>query len=81
MVLCGVDLGRPIHKQGVSDESKECQMEIVEYFSSSYLLTGLWIAIKITAVAMVAGLALGLVLAMMRLSSIRAISGIAWVYI
>lgn len=56
-------------------------MEIVEYFSSSYLLTGLWIAIKITAVAMVAGLVLGLVLAMMRLSSIRAISGIAWVYI
>ena len=56
-------------------------MDILQYFSSAYLLTGLWIAIKITGVAMVAGLSLGLVLAMMRLSSIRAISGIAWVYI
>jgi polar amino acid transport system permease protein len=56
-------------------------MDILQYLSSNYLLTGLWIAIEITVVAMLAGLLLGLVLAMMRLSPIRAINGIAWVYI
>ena len=56
-------------------------MDILGYFSSAYLLTGLWIAIKITCLAMVSGLALGLVLALMRMSNNRVISGVAWLYI
>lgn len=56
-------------------------MEIVKYLTSVNLLTGLWIAIKITALAMVCGLALGLALALMRMSKNPAISGVAWVYI
>ncbi len=56
-------------------------MEIVKYLTSVNLLTGLWIAIQITALAMVCGLALGLALALMRMSKNPAISGVAWVYI
>src|SRR5690606_36243243 len=56
-------------------------MEIIGYFTSAYLLTGLWIAIQITCLAMISGLALGLVLALMRMSRNPAISGIAWLYI
>jgi polar amino acid transport system permease protein len=56
-------------------------MEILGYISSAYLLTGLLIAIQITCLAMVSGLALGLVLALMRMSRNKVVSGIAWVYI
>jgi polar amino acid transport system permease protein len=56
-------------------------MEILNYLTSANLLTGLWIAIQITALAMVSGLALGLVIALMRMSKNPAISGIAWLYI
>ena len=56
-------------------------MAILEYFSSAYLLAGIWIAIQITCLAMVSGLALGLVLALMRMSRSRALSGTAWLYI
>jgi polar amino acid transport system permease protein len=55
--------------------------DILQYFSSSFLLAGLWIAIKITALGMVAGLFLGLLLALMRLSRFRLVRGAAWIYI
>ena len=55
--------------------------DVVSYFFNSFLIEGAWIAVKITALAMVAGLALGLLLALMRLSSWKAVSGVAWVYI
>ncbi len=56
-------------------------MEVLGYFSSAYLLTGLWIAIKITFFAMLSGLFLGLLVALMRMSSNKAVSQIAWAYI
>jgi polar amino acid transport system permease protein len=56
-------------------------MGILSYLTSANLLTGLWIAIQITALAMVAGLALGLTFALMRMSKSPIISGIAWAYI
>jgi polar amino acid transport system permease protein len=55
--------------------------EIFGYLSSSFLLEGAWIAVRITALAMVAGLLLGLLLALMRLSSFKPISSLAWFYI
>lgn len=56
-------------------------MEILSYFTSAYLLAGLWIAIQITTLAMLSGLALGLVLALMRMSSNPFVSTLAWSYI
>jgi polar amino acid transport system permease protein len=55
--------------------------DVFGYFTSSFLLVGLWIAVKITALAMIAGLFLGLLLALMRLSRFRVLSGAAWLYI
>ena len=56
-------------------------IDILGYATSSFLLQGAWIAVKITALAMIAGLFLGLVLALMRLSRFKLVSGIAWFYI
>jgi polar amino acid transport system permease protein len=55
--------------------------EFISYALSSFLLKGAWLAIQISAVAMVGGLLLGLGLALMRLSRNPVISGLAWVYI
>ena len=55
--------------------------EVLAYVFNSFLLEGAWIAVKITAVAMVLGLALGLLLALMRLSRFKLLSGVAWCYI
>ncbi len=56
-------------------------MGFLNYLTSSNLLTGLWIAIQITTLAMFAGLALGLVLALMRMSKNPIVSSTAWFYI
>lgn len=56
-------------------------MEILQYFTSSYLIAGLWIGIQITALAMTVGLAMGLLLALMRMSNNPFLSGTAWLYI
>ncbi|ASP23497.1 polar amino acid ABC transporter ATPase (plasmid) [Antarctobacter heliothermus] len=56
-------------------------MEILQYATSAYLLNGLLIAIQITGIAMVSGLALGLLLALMRMSNNPVFSGVAWFYI
>ena len=55
--------------------------DVIGYALSSFLLQGALIAVQITALAMVAGLLLGLVLALMRLSRFKAVSGLAWGYI
>ena len=55
--------------------------DILGYAFSSFLLEGAWIAIQITVLAMLAGLFLGLLLALMRLSRFKLLSGIAWGYI
>ena len=55
--------------------------EFVNYLTSSFLLQGALLAVEIAGLAMVAGLVLGLVLALLRLSRSRVLSGIAWFYI
>jgi polar amino acid transport system permease protein len=56
-------------------------LDVLGYAFSSFLLKGAWIAIQITFFAMIAGLFLGLLLALMRLSRFKAVSGLAWAYI
>ena len=55
--------------------------EALSYAVSPFLLQGALLALQISAVAMVGGLALGFVLALMRLSPLRPISAVAWFYI
>ncbi|MCC7045463.1 MAG: amino acid ABC transporter permease/ATP-binding protein [Alphaproteobacteria bacterium] len=55
--------------------------EVLKYATSGFLIEGAWLAVKITFLAMLAGLFLGLLLALMRLSRFKVISGIAWLYI
>src|SRR6516165_1810294 len=56
-------------------------IEILTYLGSRFLLDGAVLAIEIAAVSMVFGLALGLGLALMRLSRHATLSGPAWCYI
>ena len=53
----------------------------LNYAVSPFLLTGAWLALQIAAVALVAGLLLGLGLALLRLSRNPVVSGAAWFYI
>jgi polar amino acid transport system permease protein len=55
--------------------------EFLQWAVHPFLLKGAWIAIEITAVAMVGAMAIGLGLAAMRLSSFMLLRGTAWVYI
>jgi polar amino acid transport system permease protein len=54
---------------------------VFKYATSKFLIEGAWLAVQITFLAMVAGLFLGLLLALMRLSRFKVLSGTAWVYI
>src|SRR5260370_28967793 len=56
-------------------------MEVLTSASSSFLLDGALTAIEIAAVAMLGGVMLGLVLALMRLSTLPPLGGTAWLYI
>jgi polar amino acid transport system permease protein len=51
------------------------------YLSFPFLLAGAWLSIQIAVVAMVGGPLLGFVLALMRLSPVSALRGLAWLYI
>jgi polar amino acid transport system permease protein len=53
----------------------------ISYLTSSFLLQGAVLALEIAGLAMVAGLILGLGLALLRLSRSRILAGIAWCYI
>src|SRR5437870_2811024 len=52
-----------------------------QYFTTSSVLQGLLVTLELTVLAMVIGIALGVVLAVMRLSPVPVISGASWVYI
>lgn len=52
-----------------------------QYFSSSPILSGVFSTLELTATAMVIGIVLGVVLAVMRLSSNPLISSSSWLYI
>jgi polar amino acid transport system permease protein len=56
-------------------------MEVLSYASSSFLLDGALTAMEIAALAMVGGVLLGLMLALMRLSALPPLQGTAWLYI
>ena len=56
-------------------------LEIFSYVISPVLLTGAQLTIYIAFISLIAGLALGLVLALMRLSGNPVINGVAWSYI
>jgi polar amino acid transport system permease protein len=51
------------------------------YFSSPLILAGLWNTLQLTVVAMAIGIALGAVLATMRMSSIPLIAAVSWLYV
>ena len=55
--------------------------EAFQYAVSPFLLQGALLAVQIAALAMVGGLVLGLVLALMRLSTFKPLSAGAWLYI
>ena len=55
--------------------------ESLTYLTSPFLLEGALLAIEIAVVAMLGGLALGLVIALMRLSPVRPLNALAWFYI
>jgi polar amino acid transport system permease protein len=58
------------------------QWEIVRhYFFSSRVLHGLVVTLELTVLSMVIGILLGIVLAVMRLSSNPLVSGASWIYI
>jgi polar amino acid transport system permease protein len=55
--------------------------EVTLYIGSPFLLRGALLAVQIASLAMLGGLVLGLLLALMRLSSFFPVSGLAWLYI
>jgi polar amino acid transport system permease protein len=55
--------------------------EVMSFGSSAFLLQGALTAIEIAALALAGGIMLGLVLALMRLSSIAPVRSVAWFYI
>jgi len=55
--------------------------EVLGYATSAFLLEGALLAVQITALAMLAGLVLGLGLALMRQAAFWPVRSLAWVYI
>jgi polar amino acid transport system permease protein len=55
--------------------------EVREYLFEASVIDGLWVTIQLTVFAMVAGIALGIVLAVMRLSQNPVLRTVAWFYI
>lgn len=51
------------------------------YFFSAQILQGLWLTIQLTVYSMVLGIAIGIVSALMRLSPIRVVRWVGWVYV
>jgi len=53
----------------------------LQYLTFPFLLEGMWLTLRIFVASMVGGLALGLLIALMRLSPYRALSALAWTYV
>src|SRR4051812_23408603 len=56
-------------------------IEVIQYALSGFLLQGALTALEIAVIAVAAGVVLGLGLALMRLSRVWPVRGIAWFYI
>lgn len=52
-----------------------------EYFTSHSILLGVWRTIELTAITMVIGVVLGIVIAVLRLSPNPVLSGVAWFFV
>lgn len=52
-----------------------------EYFTYSTIISGFWMTILLTVVAMTMGILLGVLVAIMRLSANPVVGGIAWLYV
>jgi len=62
--------------------SKNFQWDVVgQFFGSSSIVHALFLTLELTAYAMVIGIALGVVVAVMRLSPVPVVSGTSWLYI
>src|SRR5215813_573929 len=53
----------------------------LQYLTFPFLLEGMWLTLRIFVASMAGGLVLGLLVALMRLSSFRVLSGAAWLYV
>ena len=53
---------------------------IFHYFTNGEILRGLVVTLELTALAMIVGIVLGILVAIMRLSHNRLMSGVAWTY-
>jgi len=53
----------------------------LQYLTFPFLLEGMWLTLRIFVASMAGGLVLGLLVALMRLSPYRAVSGLAWLYV
>ncbi len=55
--------------------------QFLHYLTSAFLLRGALLALEISALAMIGGTLLGLLVAQMRLGRLKAVRGVAWVYV
>jgi len=53
----------------------------LQYLTFPFLLEGMWLTLRIFLASMAGGLALGLLIALMRLSPYRLLAGLAWTYV
>src|SRR5690349_6840920 len=53
----------------------------LQYLTFPFLLEGMWLTLRIFLASMAGGLTLGLLVALMRLSPYRLLSGLAWIYV
>ena len=53
---------------------------VFQYLFNKYVLEGLWLTVFVTIMSMLIGFVLGMILAVMRMSSNRLMTGIAWLY-
>src|SRR3984957_751372 len=67
--------------RGYSKESRFQWNEVRQYLFAAPVLRGIGVTLELTAIAMAVGVILGVILAIMRLSPNRLVSGSAWVYI
>jgi polar amino acid transport system permease protein len=67
--------------RGNANESRFQWDEVDKYLFTGPVIRGIWVTLELTAIAMAVGIILGIVLAIMRLSPNRLLSGSAWVYI
>src|ERR1700678_1644563 len=67
--------------RGTQTEGRFQWGEVGKYLFAAPVLRGIGVTLELTVIAMAVGIILGIVLAIMRLSPNRLLSGSAWIYI